>query len=143
MKTRLALSRSVLHRPDLLLFDEPTSGLDPESSHAVLELIREMTGDGSTVVMCTHLLLEAEGLADQVVVLEDGVDVVAAARGELTRRYWPTPWSAWAPTTRSTAATEGVIAYDRDPTDRAGASARRPTGSPTSCTRLSWPTARA
>ena len=56
MKTRLALARSVLHDPDLLLFDEPTSGLDPESAHAVLELIREMTDDGRTVVMCTHLL---------------------------------------------------------------------------------------
>lgn len=89
MKTRLALARSVLHRPELLLYDEPTSGLDPESSHAVLELIREMTADGSTVVMCTHLLLEAEGLADQVVVLQDGVDVVHGSPRELTRRYWP------------------------------------------------------
>ena len=51
MKTRLALARSVLHQPDLLLFDEPTSGLDPESAHAVLELIRDMTADGRTVVM--------------------------------------------------------------------------------------------
>jgi GDP-4-dehydro-6-deoxy-D-mannose reductase len=49
----------VLHRPELLLFDEPTSGLDPESSAAVLALIREMTGDGSTVVLCTHHLVEA------------------------------------------------------------------------------------
>ena len=89
MKTRLALSRSVLHEPDLLLYDEPTSGLDPESSHAVLELIHEMTNDGSTVVMCTHLLLEAEGLADQVVVLQDGVDVINGSPDELTRRYWP------------------------------------------------------
>lgn len=89
MKTRLALARSVLHHPDLLLYDEPTSGLDPESSHAVLELIREMTRDGSTVVMCTHLLLEAEGLADQVVVLQDGTDIVDGSPGELTRRYWP------------------------------------------------------
>jgi len=89
MKTRLALARSVLHHPELLLYDEPTSGLDPESSHAVLDLIREMTGDGSTVVMCTHLLLEAEGLADQVVVLQDGTDVVSGAPAELTRRYWP------------------------------------------------------
>jgi ABC-2 type transport system ATP-binding protein len=89
MKTRLALARSVLHRPTLLLYDEPTSGLDPESSHAVLELIREMTSDGSTVVMCTHLLLEAEGLADQVVVLQDGADIVHGSPGELTRRYWP------------------------------------------------------
>src|SRR3546814_12264399 len=77
MKTRLALARSVIHQPELLLYDEPTSGLDPESSHAVLELIREMTGDGSTVVMCTHLLLEAEGLADQVGVMPDGTDLVA------------------------------------------------------------------
>jgi len=89
MKTRLALSRSVLHRPELLLYDEPTSGLDPESSHAVLELIHEMTADGSTVVMCTHLLLEAEGLADQVVVLQDGTDLVDGSPGELTKRYWP------------------------------------------------------
>ena len=89
MKTRLALARSVLHRPELLLYDEPTSGLDPESSHAVLELIHEMTADGSTVVMCTHLLLEAEGLADQVVVLQDGTDIVDGSPGELTKRYWP------------------------------------------------------
>lgn len=88
MKTRLALARSVLHHPQLLLYDEPTSGLDPESSHAVLELIREMTADGSTVVMCTHLLLEAEGLADQVVVMQDGTDLVSGAPDELTRRYW-------------------------------------------------------
>ena len=89
MKTRLALARSILHEPDLLLFDEPTSGLDPESSHAVLEMIREMTADGRTVVMCTHLLLEAEGLADQVVVMEDGAHLVAGTPTELTRRFWP------------------------------------------------------
>jgi ABC-2 type transport system ATP-binding protein len=89
MKTRLALARSVLHEPDLLLFDEPTSGLDPESSYAVLEMIREMTAGGATVVMCTHLLLEAEGLADQVVVLENGHDLIAGTPFELTQRYWP------------------------------------------------------
>ncbi len=89
MKTRLALARSVLHDPELLLFDEPTSGLDPESSHAVLELIREMTGDGHTVVMCTHLLVEAEGLADQIVVLENGTDLIHGTQEALTRRYWP------------------------------------------------------
>ena len=89
MKTRLALARSVMHDPDLLLYDEPTSGLDPESSHAVLELIRSMTDDGHTVVMCTHLLLEAEGLADQVVVLEDGTDLISGTPKDLTDEYWP------------------------------------------------------
>ncbi len=89
MKTRLALARSVLHQPELLLYDEPTSGLDPESSHAVLDLIREMTGDGSTVVMCTHLLAEAEGLADQVVMLQEGRSLIAGTPDDLVRRYWP------------------------------------------------------
>ncbi len=89
MKTRLALARSVLHQPELLLYDEPTSGLDPESSHAVLELIRDMTDDGSTVVMCTHLLAEAEGLADQVVMLQDGRSLIAGTPDDLVRRYWP------------------------------------------------------
>jgi ABC-2 type transport system ATP-binding protein len=91
MKTRLALARSVLHDPDLLLFDEPTSGLDPESSHAVLDLIREMTAEGRTVVMCTHLLVEAEGLADQIIVLEQGTDLLTGSQQELLARYWPNP----------------------------------------------------
>jgi ABC-type multidrug transport system ATPase subunit len=88
MKTRLALSRSVLHDPALLLYDEPTSGLDPESSHAVLELIREMTAEGRTVVMCTHLLVEAEGLADQVVVMESGTDLLTGTQQDLTEQFF-------------------------------------------------------
>jgi ABC-2 type transport system ATP-binding protein len=89
MKTRLALARSVLHRPDLLLLDEPTSGLDPESAATVLSLIREMTSEGTTVVMCTHHLVEAEGLADHVVMMELGTSVLAGAPRDLTDSYWP------------------------------------------------------
>jgi ABC-2 type transport system ATP-binding protein len=91
MKTRLALARAILHDPDLLLLDEPTSGLDPESSHAVLALIDEMAESGKTVVMCTHLLLEAEGLADHVVVMAGGRDVMSGSPDDLVRRYWPAP----------------------------------------------------
>jgi len=91
MKTRLALARAILHDPDLLLLDEPTSGLDPEAAQAVLELIDDLAAQGKTVVMCTHLLLEAEGLADWVVMLEAGSDVVAGAPDELVRRFWPVP----------------------------------------------------
>ena len=89
MKTRLALARSVIHEPELLLFDEPTSGLDPESAQAVLRMIRDMTSQGHTVVLCTHHLVEAEGLADHIVVLDNGTDLVAGAPGELVRRFWP------------------------------------------------------
>ena len=103
--------------PELLLYDEPTSGLDPESSHAVLELIHEMTDDGSTVVMCTHLLLEAEGLADQVVVLQDGVDVINGSPDELTKRYWPDAMVRLGAddvtALDALAQHEGVVGYDR------------------------------
>ncbi len=117
MKTRLALARSVMHEPELLLYDEPTSGLDPESSHAVLELIRSMAQDGHTVVMCTHLLLEAEGLADQVVVLEDGTDLISGTPQELTDRYWPGAVVLLAAEDSdqldAMATATGVIAYER------------------------------
>ena len=89
MRARLALARAVLHDPDLLLLDEPTAGLDPESARTVLGLIDEMAEDGKTVLMCTHLLLEAEGLADQVIVMDHGQAIVAGSPKELTRRYWP------------------------------------------------------
>jgi ABC-2 type transport system ATP-binding protein len=89
MRARLALARAVLHEPDLLLLDEPTAGLDPESARAVLGLIDEMADDGRTVLMCTHLLLEAEGLADQVIVMDKGHAMVSGSPRELTRQYWP------------------------------------------------------
>jgi ABC-2 type transport system ATP-binding protein len=118
MKTRLALARAILHDPDLLLLDEPTSGLDPESSHAVLRLIDEMAADGKTVVMCTHLLLEAEGLADQVVMLEEGRDLVAGAPDTLVSRYWPNPRVLVDAEDRSgldrLAHMAGVVAFERN-----------------------------
>ncbi len=91
MKTRLALARAVLHEPDLLLLDEPTSGLDPESSQAVLALVDELASSGTAVVMCTHLLLEAEGLADHVVLVQDGRDVVSGPPDDLVQQLFPVP----------------------------------------------------
>jgi len=89
MRARLALARAVLHEPDLLLLDEPTAGLDPESARTVLGLIDELAEQGKAVLMCTHLLLEAEGLADEVVVLDQGRTLVAGSPEQLTQRYWP------------------------------------------------------
>lgn len=89
MKTRLALARAILHEPDLLLLDEPTSGLDPESAVSVLSLIRDMTSGGRTVLLCTHLLLEAEGLADEIVIMEHGTSLVAGKPSDLSRHFWP------------------------------------------------------
>ena len=118
MKTRLALARAILHDPDLLLLDEPTSGLDPESSHAVLALVDELAAGGKTVVMCTPLLLEAEGLADQVVMIEEGADVLAGAADDLMRRFWPSPMVTFGAEEPSALdvleAMDGVVGYRRN-----------------------------
>ena len=118
MKTRLALARAVLHDPELLLLDEPTSGLDPESSHAVLALIDNMAEGGKTVVMCTHLLLEAEGLADQVVMLESGRNLVSGPPDDLVRHIWPRPTVVFDAEERTIldrlASLPGVTGYARD-----------------------------
>jgi ABC-2 type transport system ATP-binding protein len=118
MKTRLALARAVLHAPDLLLLDEPTSGLDPESSHAVLQLVHGMAAAGTTVVMSTHLLLEAEGLADQVVMMENGSAVLAGSTEGLMHRYWPRPVVRFGAEDAADldvlATMDGVVGYRRD-----------------------------
>ena len=91
MRTRLALARAVIHDPDVLLLDEPTAGLDPESARAVLDLIRELAGRGRTIVMCTHLLHEAEGIADQVVLMGAGSARAAGRPDELAGVYLSEP----------------------------------------------------
>lgn len=91
MRTRLALARAVLHDPEILLLDEPTAGLDPESARAVLDLIRELAGTGRTVIMATHLLHEAEGIADQVILMGAGSARAAGHPTELAARYMKDP----------------------------------------------------
>ncbi len=91
MRTRLALARAVLHDPEVLLLDEPTAGLDPESARTVLNLIRELAGRGRTIVLCTHLLHEAEGVADQVVLMGNGRAQIIGSQGDLADRYVTNP----------------------------------------------------
>jgi ABC-type multidrug transport system ATPase subunit len=91
MRTRLALARAVVHDPDILLLDEPTAGLDPESSRAVLDLIRDLAGRGRTIVMCTHLLHEAEGIADQVVMMGAGTAQATGHPSQLAAAFLTTP----------------------------------------------------
>jgi len=88
----------------------------------VLDLIREMTNEGRTVVMCTHLLVEAEGLADQIVVLEAGTDLMAGTQDDLIQRYWPanTLWLDAEDATELDRIRDwpGVLTYARDANPR-------------------------
>ena len=69
LRQRVALARTLLHEPAIVMLDEPTSGLDPESAMAVRELILRLRNDGRTIILSTHNLDEVERLADRVAVL--------------------------------------------------------------------------
>lgn len=69
---RLSLALAVVGRPELVFLDEPTAGLDVQARHATWELIEQLRADGVTIVLTTHLLDEAERLADQVAIIDAG-----------------------------------------------------------------------
>jgi ABC-2 type transport system ATP-binding protein len=69
---RLSLALAVVGRPELVFLDEPTAGLDVQARHATWELIEQLRADGVTIVLTTHLLDEAERLADKVAIIDSG-----------------------------------------------------------------------
>jgi ABC-2 type transport system ATP-binding protein len=84
LRQRLSLAMAVVGRPELVFLDEPTAGLDPRSRRATWDLVAELRADGVTVVMTTHLLDEAERLADQVAIISRGRVVATGTPQELT-----------------------------------------------------------
>ncbi|MBN1890962.1 MAG: ABC transporter ATP-binding protein [Thermoflexales bacterium] len=72
MRQKLALVRTMMHDPSVLLLDEPTSAMDPHSAKLVRDAIAEMRGDQRTIVICTHNLPEAEQLADRIAIIRRG-----------------------------------------------------------------------
>jgi len=71
-RRRLDVALGILGNPELLFLDEPTTGFDPEARRAFWDLIRELRADGTTILLTTHYLDEAEALADRVGVINHG-----------------------------------------------------------------------
>nr|WP_051580305.1 ABC transporter ATP-binding protein [Pseudonocardia acaciae] len=85
-RQRLALACAVVGRPELVFLDEPTAGMDPQSRRLVWELIAALRRDGVAVLLTTHLMDEAEALADQVVIIDNGKVVARGTPNQLTAR---------------------------------------------------------
>jgi ABC-2 type transport system ATP-binding protein len=82
----LTLGLAIVGRPQLVFLDEPTAGLDPHARRDTWALIRALRTDGVTVVLTTHLMDEAEALADAVHIVDDGRVIASGNPTELTRR---------------------------------------------------------
>jgi ABC-2 type transport system ATP-binding protein len=72
MRRRLDVGAALMHRPPVLFLDEPTTGLDPEGRNELWKVIRELVADGTTVLLTTQYLEEADRLADRIVVIDKG-----------------------------------------------------------------------
>ncbi|KJK56783.1 ABC transporter ATP-binding protein [Saccharothrix sp. ST-888] len=82
-RRRLDLAMALLGRPEVLFLDEPSTGLDPEARAAVWRLVRELRGQGTTVLLTTHYLEEAEELADRLAIMHRGRVVTGGTVAEV------------------------------------------------------------
>jgi len=87
MRRRLLVARGLIHRPRMVLLDEPTVGLDPQVRQELWTLIDGLRADGTTVLMSTHYIEEAERLADTVAVMSEGRIIAHGTPGELVRAH--------------------------------------------------------
>ena len=85
MKRRLNLCMGLLHHPRVLLLDEPTVGIDPQARLNILEVVREVANDGTTVLYTTHYMEEAQELCDRIAIIDHGKVLTVGTLDELTR----------------------------------------------------------
>jgi ABC-2 type transport system ATP-binding protein len=83
MRRRLDIAMSLIGNPPVIFLDEPTAGLDPEGRLEVWRAVKELAGQGTTVLLTTQYLEEAEHLADRIAILHDGRIIVNGTLGEL------------------------------------------------------------
>ncbi len=87
MRRRLLIARALVHRPRLVLLDEPTVGLDPQVRQELWALIDALRAEGTTILMSTHYIEEAQRLADTVLIMSHGRAVAAGAPAQLVAEH--------------------------------------------------------
>jgi lipooligosaccharide transport system ATP-binding protein len=87
MRRRLLIARALVHRPQLLLLDEPTVGLDPQVRQELWALIDALRAEGTTILMSTHYIEEAQRLADTVLIMSHGSAVAAGPPSDLVAEH--------------------------------------------------------
>jgi lipooligosaccharide transport system ATP-binding protein len=87
MKRRLTIARSLMNDPQMLLLDEPTTGLDPQARHILWDRLFRLKEQGTTLVLTTHYMDEAEQLSDRIIVVDKGAIMAEGSPAQLIRQY--------------------------------------------------------
>ena len=87
LKRRLTVARSLINDPELLMLDEPTTGLDPQARHLLWDRLFRLKQQGTTLLLTTHYMDEAEQLCDRLVIIDEGVIVAGGSPAELIREH--------------------------------------------------------
>ena len=87
LKRRLTVARSLINNPELLILDEPTTGLDPQARHLLWDRLFRLKQQGTTLLLTTHYMDEAEQLCDRLVIIDEGVIVTEGSPAQLIRDH--------------------------------------------------------
>ncbi|MBM4406490.1 MAG: ABC transporter ATP-binding protein [Chloroflexi bacterium] len=87
MKRRLLIARAMLNKPRIIILDEPTTGLDPHARHLVWQRLRQLRGQGATMVLTTHYMDEAANLCDRIAVMDQGRILDTGTPQQLIERH--------------------------------------------------------
>ncbi|MGE9294383.1 MAG: ABC transporter ATP-binding protein [Puniceicoccales bacterium] len=87
MLQRIGIAQAIVHDPKLIILDEPTAGVDPIGSAAIADLIRELKKQGKTILLCSHLLAQVEGVCDRVAIMDRGKVVLAGPVDDLLAKH--------------------------------------------------------
>jgi len=90
MKRRVNIGVGLLHKPRLLFMDEPTVGIDPQSRRAILDTVKDLNGQGMTVLYTTHYMEEAAELSNRVGIIDHGELIALGTQDELTKQVGQT-----------------------------------------------------
>ena len=85
MKRRVNIGVALLHKPPVVIMDEPTVGIDPQSRRHILEAVKELRGQGMTVLYTTHYMEEAEELSDRIAIMDKGRIIASGTNADLVR----------------------------------------------------------
>lgn len=87
MKRRLNIACAIAHKPKLLIMDEPTVGIDPQSRNNILETVKKLNSNGTTIIYTSHYMEEVESICSRLIIMDEGTIIEQGTKEELKSKY--------------------------------------------------------